>query len=206
MNPHSNFHWHANEQENNHDRLSKWKIPPQSSTNSPNIHLDPANVHMAINGNRADGPRIKRSTIPDVGFGLFADKYYKRNSLITVYGGSLHFNDVVEGEYVLSLQESPPICVDGKDNFHPSEKGRWLNHGYTLDNIPRIRHLFDSDVKELSTDNKSGTKKPYLFQNSANTEYYVTRKNNFPICYIRAIRDIEKGEELFVDYGDQYWI
>jgi SET domain-containing protein len=48
-------------------------------------------------------------------------------------------------------------------------------------------------------------KKPYLFQNRANTEYYVTRKNNLPICYIRAIRDIKRGEELFVDYGDQYW-
>jgi SET domain-containing protein len=107
------------------------------------------------------------------------------------------------------LQELPSICVDGKDNFHPSEKGRWLNHGYTPDNIPRIRHgpICDSDVNEISTftDNKNGTNKPYLFQNRANTEYYVTRQNNFPICYIRAIRDIEKGEELFVDYGDQYW-
>jgi hypothetical protein len=194
------------------DALSKWKIPCQARRiKSPSIHLDPRNVRLAIKGNRVGGPIIKLSTIPNVGFGLFADKDYKKNSLITVYGGSLHFNSVVTGEYVFSLQESPTICVDGKNNFHPSEKGRWVCHGYSQDSIPMIRCLNhalprDSDVNELSTvTSKSHKKQPYLFQNRANTEYYVTRKNNLPICYIRAIRHIEKGEELFVDYGDQYW-
>jgi hypothetical protein len=178
-------------------------------------HMDPVNILHALKGNRVDGPKIRRSTIPNIGFGLFADKSYKKNDLITVYGGSLHFKSV-EGEYVFSLQESPPICVDGKDNFHAKEKGRWCNHGYSQPDIPLVRDMYQC-YDEVAISNKKLShnatnaikrhpkKKPYLFQNRANTEYYVTRKNNLPICYIRAIRDVEIGEELFVDYGDQYW-
>ena len=66
--------------------FTTWKMPPQSTTNSTNIHLDPINIRLAINGNRVDGPKIKRSTIPNVGFGLFADKDYKRNFYETYCG------------------------------------------------------------------------------------------------------------------------
>jgi hypothetical protein len=91
---------------------SKWTIlSPVRKTKNKNHnhnHMDPLNICFALQGNRVDGPKIKRSTIPNIGFGLFADKSYKKNDLITVYGGSLHFNSV-EGEYVFSLQESPPM-------------------------------------------------------------------------------------------------
>lgn len=143
------------------------------------------NNYLSIMGNMVGGPKIAKSTIRDVGFGLFAERTYKKNEIITIYGGKLHYN-VVDGEYVFRLQENPPIYVDGESDFHPTEKGRWINHGYDESNI-------------TENENMAPTYK------IANTEFHISNKNGFPICYIRALRKINKGEELFVDYGPLYW-
>ena len=137
--------------------------------------------------NQTPGPIIKKSTIPNIGFGLFADKDYKKKENITVYGGKLYYH-VVDGPYIFRLQENPPIYVDGKDGFDFSEKGRYANHGYESD------YLLNQQFENIAP-----------VHMTANTEYYVTKKNGFPICYLRALRSIKKGEELFVDYGPLYW-
>ena len=168
-------------------------------------HLDSENVRMAKDGNLVPGPRIKLSTIPNIGFGLFSERDYKKNALITIYGGRLHYSDF-HGEYVFCLQDFPPIHVDAKDSFHPSEKGRWCNHGHArkLWSLWKDDNNAESEPSSKSYVGVSTSKlKPVLAY--ANSEYYVTTKNDFPICYIRAIRPIKAGEEIFVDYGPQYW-
>ena len=147
--------------------------------------MSKTNNYLSRMGNMVDGPIISKSTIKDVGFGLFADKNYKKKDVITIYGGKLHYN-VVDGEYVFRLQEDPPIYVDGEVDFHPTEKGRWINHGYDETNISNDENM--APIYKL-----------------ANTEFHISQKNGFPICYIRALRNIKKGEELFVDYGPLYW-
>jgi hypothetical protein len=143
------------------------------------------NKYLSILGNKVGGPIISKSTIQGVGFGLFADKNYKKKEIITIYGGRLYY-EVVDGEYVFRLQEDPPIYVDGGTDFHPSEKGRWINHGYDENNITSDENM--APIYKL-----------------ANVEFYMSNKNGFPICYVRALRNIKKGEEFFVDYGPLYW-
>ena len=143
------------------------------------------NAQLANQANLTEGPRIKKSTIPNVGFGLFADRSYISKEFITIYGGKLHYS-VVDGEYVLRLQENPPIYVDGAEDFHPSEKGRWINHGYEGNHVPDNENM--APIYKI-----------------ANTEFCMSKKNDFPICYVRALRAIRKDEELFVDYGPLYW-
>lgn len=143
------------------------------------------NIYLSLLGNKYGGPIISKSTISNVGFGLFADRNYKKNELVTIYGGKLHYK-VVDGEYVFRLQEYPPIYVDGEFDFHPSEKGRWINHGYCENNITNDEIM--APIYKI-----------------ANVEFHISRKNGFPICYVRALRHIKQGEEFFVDYGPLYW-
>jgi len=143
------------------------------------------NRQMAELGNLLGGPQIKLSIIKGVGYGLFADKNYIKKEIITTYGGELHY-EKFHGDYAFRLSENPLIYVDGEYNFHPSEKGRWLNHG-------------SEDQKNLL----GGAMDPN--KPKANTEFYIGMKNNMPICYIRALKNILKGEELYVDYGPLYW-
>jgi SET domain-containing protein len=143
------------------------------------------NRELAELGNSVGGPQIKMSNIKGVGYGLFADKNYKKKDLVTSYGGSLHYKKI-HGDYAFRLSEDPLIYVDGECDFHPSEKGRWLNHG-------------SEDQKDL-LGGAIDPRKP-----KANTEFYIGNKNRMPICYIRALTNILKGEELYVDYGPLYW-
>ena len=151
-----------------------------------NRFISKRNAKLAELGNSVGGPQIKMTTIKGLqGYGLFADKNYNKNEIITVYGGRLHYN-MVQGDYVFRLCEKTPLYVDGEFDFHPTEKGRWLNHG-----SENGKDLFCGAL-DLS--------KP-----RANTEFYLSKKNDVPICYIKAIRNIFKGEEFFVDYGPLYW-
>jgi hypothetical protein len=143
------------------------------------------NSELARLGNMERGPIIAKSTIPGIGFGLFAEKNYKQYDLITIYGGKLYYESI-DGEYVFRLRENPPLYVNGEVDFHPSEKGRWINHGYEQKNI-------------TANETMAPTYK------LANTEFHLSTKKGFPICHIRALKNIKKGEELFVDYGPLYW-
>ena len=144
------------------------------------------NTKLAELGNSVGGPQIKKTTIKGLeGYGLFAERNYKKGEIITIYGGKLHYK-MIQGDYVFRLCEKTPLYVDGEYDFHPTEKGRWLNHG--TEN--------KKDVLGGALDHS----KP-----SANTEFDLSKKNGVPICYIRALRNIFKGEEFFVDYGPLYW-
>ena len=148
--------------------------------------IDKHNCKLAKLGNLEGGPQIRMSMIKGVGFGLFADKNYKKKDIITSYGGRLYYKKV-QGDYAFKLSDDPIIYIDGECDFHPSEKGRWLNHGYEEQPSKLLCGALDPS-------------KP-----KANTEFYIGKKKNMPICYIRALRNILKGEELYVDYGPLYW-
>lgn len=73
------------------------------------------------------GPIVAKSLIKEAGYGLFADKDYPKDVTITIYGGKLMDHET-DGDYVLELEKDPPVFIDGASHFHPSEKGRWINH------------------------------------------------------------------------------
>lgn len=171
-----------------------------------NNFFNKQNTQLAKIGNTVAGPVIKKSTIKDIGFGLFADKDYKKNEKITVYGGKLEYKKI-DGEYVFMLCADPPVYINGETDFHPSEKGRWINHGN------KMKESNTKDATNVKSTNKSAEKSLDKTKNkTANTKFVLslakTKLNTvgeFPVCYVIASRDIKKGEELFVDYGPLYW-
>lgn len=180
-----------------------------------NKFLSKTNIEMAKLGNAQPGPKIKKSTIKDIGFGLFADKDYKKNEKITVYGGKLEY-EKIDGEYVFMLCADPPVYINGENDFHPSEKGRWINHGNKQSSIKTSSTgTGTAKAPTTSASEKKGVKtggKTVVKNTLANTKFVLSlaktklnKAGEFPVCYVIASRDIKKGEELFVDYGPLYW-
>ena len=93
-------------------------------------------------------------------YGLKADRAYKCGEKITTYGGYISVKEI-QGDYVAKSGE---VYIDGKHDFFPSQKGRWIN---------------ESDRDRTVVNVKLGRD-------------------------VRATCDIEAGEWLFADYGDEY--
>ena len=74
--------------------------------------------------NLARGPIVQMTT-DGRGYGLFADKQYKKGEKITVYGGEEVPEDQ-EGDYVL-FNNRRDVTIDAKFRFFGKEKGRWIN-------------------------------------------------------------------------------
>lgn len=137
---------------------------------------------------------ISDSTVPFAGKGVFANKNFKKGEVLCYYGGKLIRNSDIfsytDSKYVLSLDKN--FCVVGYDVPSPTAPlwvAQFMNdyediHIDDTDNVCSILMKVDN-YRESSLENEN-----------------VYNEN---ICF-RASRDIEKGEELFLSYGDSYWI
>lgn len=70
--------------------------------------------------NLARGPIVQLTT-DGRGYGLFADRQYKKGEKITIYGG-----EEVSEDYVL-FSKRRDVTIDAKFRFLGKEKGRWIN-------------------------------------------------------------------------------
>lgn len=125
-------------------------------------------------------------TYPDVlpskiqGFGLFAEKDYHVDDFVTWYGG-VHFPkdslDLLSPTSLYKIRSSDGSTWDSAVVFDSTrERGRWIND--------HVRGFEESH--------------PY------NTKFMDTGSSGMGI-FIRAIREVKKGEEFVIDYGDEYW-
>ncbi|MFM9052710.1 MAG: SET domain-containing protein [Bacteroidota bacterium] len=119
--------------------------------------------------------RIRKSTIPQAGKGLFTTVEIPKGSRITEYNGRLcKWRDVKEEDgynaYIFKINET--WAIDGLRTLR--SKGRYANDARGLVRVAGCRN---------------------------NSEYITKGKK----CYISATRKIKKGEEVFVDYGQAYW-
>jgi len=120
------------------------------------------NVEQLVEAvNLFSGPKVKRDPIR--GWGLFADRDYKRGELITLFGGNIIYSAAeVQGDYVARCSE---FYIDGFYGFRlGTEKGRWINE-------------FNSEVTFINC--------------SLGRE-------------IRAVVDVEEGDQFFCNYGKHY--
>jgi SET domain-containing protein len=134
-----------------------------------------------------DGIEIKESTIPDSGNGLFVTKDFKKNDWITFYDGK-----EITREEAQSLKErgeqshvrSLDINRTAIDGLRIPEYGRG---GASFANHKEGEHANSAFRKEWIEKKKKG----------------ITKTGN--VIILVAKRDIKKGEEVFVDYGKDYW-
>lgn len=138
------------------------------------------------------GVIVKTSTIPNAGLGLFASKNFKKNELITEYDGKIIDKKTAKQKQrdnpsstfhfvALSLGNS---VIDGIKIPIPNRGGASFAND-SINNPPYNSKFFrTTKVMPDLADQRSG-----------NLE--LTR------LFLKALRDIAKGEEIFVDYGSE---
>jgi endogenous inhibitor of DNA gyrase (YacG/DUF329 family) len=74
--------------------------------------------------NALGGPQIQFVS-DEMGYGLFADKEYRKGSIVTTYDGARSRNRV-DGSYVLAFPRQK-VYIDAEKRFPLEAKGRWIN-------------------------------------------------------------------------------
>lgn len=132
---------------------------------------------------------VATSTIPKAGVGLFAATELERGETIATYGGEMVFLDEVrnlpsppqdeEGRYSYIIRVSEDVAVDGHPAVATKEGhlAQFCNHSET----PNA-----SLVVEVTDYSDEGEE----------LEYTIT---------LMTLAPVAKGEELFVNYGPDYW-
>lgn len=127
--------------------------------------------------------RVGKSTIQGAGRGLFADEGLKKSDLICEYNGVvITFEEAkrrrAEGKatHIRSLLPMQ-LCIDGID----------AKIGGALANDPRDASKVNAEM---------------ISYHAANNCFHV--KPDRSLVYLRAIKDIPPGGEIFVSYGKDY--
>jgi hypothetical protein len=137
-----------------------------------------------------DGVHVKTSTIPGAGLGLFATRNFKKNELITEYDGR-----IIDNKTAKQVQKNHPgqsfhfvalslgrTVIDGIKTPIPGRGGASFTND-SMNNPPYNAKFFRTyKVMPDLPDHRTGL-----------TE--LTR------LFLKATRDITKGEEIFVDYN-----
>jgi hypothetical protein len=139
-----------------------------------------------------DGVFVAPSKLPNAGRGLFADKAFCKNDVITEYGGEVI--DAKEGKRRRAKGQSSHIrslvpmhaCIDGR-LVSASSKGEG---GASFINDPLRAKLYNCKFVVKQAD-----------QGVVRTGLSVLER-----CFVVALCDIRKGDELYVSYGNDYWV
>ncbi len=120
---------------------------------------------------------VKESTLPNAGKGLFTDKPIKKGAKIIEYKGE-----------IIDWKEYEKRVKEDRDGYL-----FFINKKICIDafDTPQHKARYANDAKGLS--------RIKGHRNNSNYEVFGTK------CFIVAERDIEAGEEIFVNYTKEYW-
>lgn len=123
---------------------------------------------------------VQQSTIKGAGLGLFAAVDFEPFEMVTKYGGKIiSANEVASSLSQYIIEDDHGIHWDAEHETNPNCMARFINDIYGPQR------------------NCHGKKQP----NCAIFSHDLKKKP----CYVKSIKKIKKGEELFVDYGDDFW-
>jgi SET domain-containing protein len=120
---------------------------------------------------------VKRSRLPKAGKGLFTTKKIKKGAKVIEY----------RGEIINWKQYAERVARDEDGYLFYISRKRCIDAFPT----PQYKARYANDAAGISR--KSGLKNNSIYQVFGDK------------CYIVAERDIEAGEEIFVDYTKEYW-
>lgn len=127
---------------------------------------------------------IRKSQIPDAGFGLFAARDIKQGELITIYYGYIHSDQ----KPIHRTQRPYCIGIDYKSKRR------------TLVGIADVRKLLKKEnvgLAQMANDALIPCITGYR-----NNSYFQQNKDHIEL---RALHDIPEQTEIFVAYGYEYW-
>jgi SET domain-containing protein len=120
---------------------------------------------------------VKTSKLPDAGKGLFTDKKIKKDTRIIEYKGE-----------IINWKEYEKRVKEDKDGYL-----FYINKNRCIDAYSTPQH------KARYANDAEGLRRIKGLKNNATYQIFDDK------CYIVAERDIEAGEEIFVDYTKEYW-
>jgi hypothetical protein len=127
---------------------------------------------------KVKGPRV-RYLDEKMGHGLFADRRYAKGELLTTYGGLKLDCADCRGDYVVKIM---PLCDIGRGrNWHIDGRVGYEEH-------ERGRWINHSSTPNAEIRRRPGT----------------AQCLSTLIMDVVAICDIEKDEQMFIDYGGAY--
>jgi hypothetical protein len=129
-----------------------------------------------------DGPfslYITKSGLLDAGLGVYTDDFIPENTIIGEYTGEIiESYNIESNDYYYELVE-------------PDEAGGKMGIGIDSSELPRCYMGMVNDAQFSKQ-----------YSNNCSFESEVEEKK----VYVVSLRDIEPGEELFVSYGENYWV
>lgn len=142
---------------------------------------------LKIRGNKTFRYRVKKSLIPNSGYGLFTLNSIKKGETFGIYSGALEkFSDYGEeddGLHEYSVCNVKGDCVNSYSNT--DYPGRFANTCGELNNktFKYKKSMCNMDfTQNIFKDGKKG------------------------IMNMRATKNIKPNEEMIVNYGNDYWI
>lgn len=130
-----------------------------------------------------EGLYVKKSTLPEAGLGLFVSSPIRKNQMFTRYEGKL-----IDNKEALQLRQQ-----------NKASHIKTLAHGFN--------HIDGIQVPLIGCGGGSfandGRNKKI---NNATYIRIFNKKEAKDEIYLKALRDIQIDEEVFVSYGKNYWI
>ena len=109
-------------------------------------------------------------------YGLFARENMQSGDIVCLYSGDLRKTNEVKGDFVCDVHGNPGLKIDGQ--AHDNYSGKWMNHSL----IPNARLCTPLGDRLL----KCHAKRIAII--------------------VECVRPIVRFEEIFIDYGKQYFI
>lgn len=132
------------------------------------------------------GVEIKKSQIENAGNGLFATRYFKKGEVVTKYSGE-----------IISRKDADELRGKEKDtHFFAIAMGREVISGLT-----DPKEAFGKGGGSFANDSRGNKSLPY----NGKLQVIHDEKKGQDSGYITAISDINPGDEIFVNYGKDYW-
>lgn len=122
---------------------------------------------------------IKKSRIPNAGKGLYTTSFIRKGDLIVEYKGEKLSWNQCEKRYGKNINKAKYLFYVSKNNCVDAQ--------LTTEALARYANDAEGFVKKKGLTN--------------NSEYCIVKGKP----YIIATRDIARGEEIFVDYQQEYW-
>jgi hypothetical protein len=179
-------------------RRSKSPLPIASPSYKPGrIDRIPGRpLETRLRSKRLPAVELRNSYIPGAGLGLFASEDLPKGALITEYGGR-----------VVDREESRALAREGKDTHlrsiakgHEALDGRVVPPTFTRDYYVK-NHLLGSFANQAPTKATQNT----IYVNELGPGYVHPYGGiASDRVFLKAIRPIGKGEEVYVNYGRRY--
>lgn len=132
--------------------------------------------------------KIKPSSISNAGNGVFANEYIPKGIIFGFYDGI-----IVKGSDKKKIDKLGKLLVRVTNYNLLNSKNKSLTAGF-----PKLLHKcgFGQLLNDYTTNKILRKNKNY------NCEYYY---DNSHTIYVKSIKSIKKGKELFSNYGQGYW-